>query len=84
MTEPGRPAPIEVGGTPVWTQPVHGLGGHNPLFDPAGTALYVSDGWGNRPVPGASFPPARSGERGGDREMAVRIVGAMPGAARRR
>ena len=55
MTEPGRPTPIEIGGTPVWTQPVHGLGGHNPLFDPAGTALYVSDGWGNRPVPALRF-----------------------------
>ena len=55
MTDVGHPKLIEIGGTPVWTQAVHGLGGHNPLFDPAGAALYVSDGWGNRPVPALRF-----------------------------
>jgi len=46
---------VEIGGTPVWTSEVHGAGGTNPLFDPAGTALYVSDGWGNRPAPALRF-----------------------------
>jgi len=55
MTDVFRPPLIEIGGTSVWTQEVHGVGGHNPLFDPAGAALYVSDGWGNRPVPALRF-----------------------------
>jgi len=46
---------IEIRATPVWSQEIHGVGGHNPLFDPDGTALYVSDGWGNRPVPALRF-----------------------------
>lgn len=55
MTEAAHPTLIEIGGTSIWTQEVHGVGGHNPLFDPAGFALYVSDGWGNRPVPALRF-----------------------------
>lgn len=55
MTEVFHPTLIDTGGTSIWTQEVHGVGGHNPLFDPAGAALYVSDGWGNRPVPALRF-----------------------------
>jgi hypothetical protein len=55
MTEVFHPTLIEIGGTSVWMQEVHGLGGHHPLFDPAGAALYFSDGWGNRPVPALRF-----------------------------
>ncbi len=55
MADVDRPALIEIQGTPVWTQDVHGVAGHKPLFDPAGTALFVSDGWGNRPVPALRF-----------------------------
>ncbi len=55
MTQSVRPTLSEIGGMSVWTQEVHGVGGHNPLFDPAGAALYVSDGWGNRPVPALRF-----------------------------
>jgi len=54
MTE-GVPSIVEIDGTPVWEREIHGLGGHNPLFDPAATALYVSDGWGNRPAPALRF-----------------------------
>src|SRR6476469_8491247 len=54
-TELDRPTLAEVGGTPIWTQEVHGLGGNNPLFAPAGAALFVSDGWGNRPAPALRF-----------------------------
>jgi len=46
---------IEIRGTPVWSQEIHGVGGHNPLIDPQGRAVYVSDGWGNRPVPALRF-----------------------------
>lgn len=46
-----RPSLREIGGAVLWTREVHGVGGQNPLFDPGGRALYVSDGWGNRPVP---------------------------------
>jgi hypothetical protein len=55
MTEAGLPTITEIDGAPVWTREVHGVGGQNPLFDPAGAALYVSDGWGNRPAPALRF-----------------------------
>jgi hypothetical protein len=55
VTEVDRPTLAEIGGTPIWTQEIHGLGGNNPLFDPAGAALFVSDGWGNRPAPALRF-----------------------------
>jgi hypothetical protein len=45
----------EISGTHLWSQEIHGVGGHNPLFGPAGAALYFSDGWGNRPVPALRF-----------------------------
>jgi len=45
----------EIRGTPVWSREIHGVGGHNPMFDPHGRAVYFSDGWGNRPVPALRF-----------------------------
>jgi hypothetical protein len=55
MTDRDRPRLVDIGGTPLWTQEVHGVGGNNPLFDPGGRALFVSDGWGNRPAPALRF-----------------------------
>ena len=49
------PGLTEIRGTHVWSREIHGVGGHNPLFDPRGRAVYVSDGWGNRPVPALRF-----------------------------
>ncbi len=42
-------------GSLLWERPMRGDGGHNPFFDMTGTAVYVSDGWGNVPVPALRF-----------------------------
>lgn len=55
MADVDRPPLIEIQGTPLWTHDVHGVAGHHPLFDPASTGLFVSDGWGNRPAPALRF-----------------------------
>ena len=44
MADVDRPPLIEIQGTPLWTHDVHGVAGHHPLFDPASTGLFVSDG----------------------------------------
>lgn len=69
---PGFPDPpsasvTELKGQVLWTREIHGVAGQNPSFGPAGAALYLSDGWGNRPAPALRFRrfDASSGEETG-------------------
>ena len=65
MTDVDRPALAEIGGTALWTQEVHGLGGNNPLFDPAGapSSSATAGATGRRPPSGSDGSIWRPGRR---------------------
>jgi len=55
MADLGNVPGPSVGATLLWEREVHGTGGQHPMFEPAGSALYFSDGWGRRPAPALRF-----------------------------
>jgi hypothetical protein len=46
---------IELAAERLWEREVHGTAGQQPMFDPNGTAIDYSDGWGRRPAPSLRF-----------------------------